>query len=239
MSTAATVILIIVIAVALVAVWLIVQTGSHAELASPSATSTTAGAPNPGTASSSAPAGFSQSISDGTITISYPSSDFGLATNPTQILVHSYIPPCDQGFDYCLYYLGSAFQGTNFESAGIRIQKRTDLTDENSCLTTPPQGYTTAPSSTTSSGAAYAASRFSVGGAAAGHFSLGTLYRIFYRPANACYEFETRVGETQFANYPSGTIRQFTSNDLGAIQSELGQLLGTLKLANGESVNLP
>src|SRR5258708_37757855 len=67
--------------------------------------------------SSTAPAGptFDQSISDATITISYPSSDFGLATNPSQILVRSNIPPCDSPFSYCLYYNGPTYQATNFE----------------------------------------------------------------------------------------------------------------------------
>src|SRR5581483_3797253 len=54
------------------------------------------------TTSPSTPA-FDQSISDGTFTIAFPSTDFGLATNQQQLLVNSYIPPCNQGFNYCLY----------------------------------------------------------------------------------------------------------------------------------------
>src|SRR5437764_619548 len=71
-----------------------------------------------------------QSISDGTILLNYPSTDFGLAVNPEQILATSYIPPCNPEFNYCLYYNGAEYKGTNFESAGLRIQKRTDMTSE-------------------------------------------------------------------------------------------------------------
>lgn len=50
--------------------------------------------------------------------------DFGLALHPHQVLVSSYILPCDESFDYCLYYLGRELEGTNFESAGLRIERR-------------------------------------------------------------------------------------------------------------------
>ena len=69
-----------------------------------------------------------QSISDGTIAFWYSSDEFGLAVTPEQILDHSYIPPCSDDFDYCFYYIGSDYNGTNFESAGLRVEKRSDLT---------------------------------------------------------------------------------------------------------------
>lgn len=53
--------------------------------------------------------------------------DFGLAVHRHQLPVQSTIPPCDEGFDYCLYYLGGQFAGTNFRNAGIRIERRDDL----------------------------------------------------------------------------------------------------------------
>lgn len=83
----------------------------------------------------------SQSISDETITFSY-APEFGLAVTPEQILVRSYIPPCDEDFHYCLYLVSGEYQGTNFESAGLRIKERTDLGSPEVCLNTPPEGYT-------------------------------------------------------------------------------------------------
>lgn len=177
-----------------------------------------------------------QSVSDGTITFTVP-SDFGLAVNQEQVLVKSYIPPCDPDFDYCVYYDGTAYQGTNFDSAGIRIEKRTDLTTESSCMTTAPTGYSNfTPTSTTIGD--YSVSEFTpLGNAGAGHFSTGTLYRLYYN--GECYEFETRIGQSQFANYPAGSIQQFTTADESALQSEIQNFLDSIALPSGETVNFP
>lgn len=176
------------------------------------------------------------SVSDGTITFTVP-TDFGVAVNQQQVPTNSYIPPCDPTFDYCLYYTGAAYQGTNFESAGIRIDKRPDLTSENTCLTTAPTGYSNfTPTSTTIGD--YSISEFTpLGDAAAGHFSNGTLYRLFY--SGACYEFETRIGQSDYGNYPAGTIKQFTSADESSLQSEIHNILDSVTLPSGETVNFP
>ena len=120
----------------------------------------------------------SQSVSDELITLSYPTTDFSLATSAQQIAIRSYIPPCDPDFEYCLYYTGSAYLGTTFDSAGVRVDKRTDLTTQTACLTTPPTGFSSfAPTSTTVGD--YSVSEFTpLGDAAAGHFSKGILYRL-------------------------------------------------------------
>lgn len=179
----------------------------------------------------------SGSISDGTLTITYPLDDFALATSSQTITVHSYIPPCDPDFEYCFYYIGNAYQGTNFDSAGIRVEERTDLTTQSACLTTPPVGYTNfTPTSTIADD--YAVSEFTpLGNAGAGHYSIGTLYRLEYN--GACYEFETRIGQSQFANYPSGTIQQFTVADQASLQSEIQTILNGIALPSGETIVFP
>jgi hypothetical protein len=189
-----------------------------------------------GTPTGTAPAG-SRSVSDGTITLVYLTTDFGLATSSQQITTRSYIPPCDADFNYCLYYVGTAYQGTNFDSAGIRVEKRTDLTTQSACLTAPPTGFTNfTPTSTTIGD--YAVSEFTpLGGAAAGHYSTGTLYRLEYN--GACYEFETRIGQSQFANYPSGTIQQFTDTDQANLQAEIVGILNGVTLSSDETVVFP
>src|SRR5258708_11997428 len=51
----------------------------------------------------------------------------------------------------------------------------------------------------------YTTSVFSpIGDAAAGHYASGALYRLYLQDSSTCYEFETRLGQTQFANYPAG-----------------------------------
>ncbi len=186
-------------------------------------------------------AAYDQSVSDGTVTFSYRSSEFGLATTPGQVLVTSYIPPCEQGFNYCLYYNGKQYQGTNFESAGLRIQKRTDISSEKLCLSTPPAGFSakTTPQAT-SVNSAYSVSVFSpVSDAAAGHFSSGALYRLFLKDGLKCYEFATRIGQTQYANYPAGTIKQFTTADQTVVSAQLTDILGTLTLKDGTKISFP
>jgi hypothetical protein len=189
-----------------------------------------------GTPTGTAPAG-SRSVSDGTITLIYPTADFGLATSSQQITTRSYIPPCDADFTYCLYYTGTTYQGTNFDSAGIRVEKRTDLTTQTACLTTPPTGFTNFTPTSTIMGD-YAVSEFTpVGDAGAGHYSTGTLYRLEYN--GACYEFETRIGQSQFANYPSGTIQQFTDADEASLQDEIQSILNGITLLSGEVITFP
>ncbi len=228
--TAILIIVLVVVAGALAILW---QRSSSIPQ-QPSTTATT----TPSTASTTPV--YDQTISDGTVSFAFPSATFGLAVSADQVLVHSYIPPCAQGFGYCLYYIGADYQGTNFESAGVRIQKRPDLASESVCLRTPPDGYGagTQPA-TTSSFSSYGASVFSVGDAGAGHYASGDLYRVFYRPTATCYELETRIGATQFANYPAGSIKEFTADDQAALTASLNDLLAHMTLPNNTALVLP
>jgi len=226
-------IIVLIIVIVVFGVWLFyalngMNAGSGLSYASPTPT------PSSGPIGTST---FDQSISDGTITVHYPSANIGLATNKTQILVHPYIPPCDQNFNYCFYYTGTDYSATNFESAGIRIDARTDLATQSKCLSTLPAGYSGITPATASS-SDYAVSVFSpLSDAAAGHFANGALYRLAY--AGKCYEFETRIGQSDYLNYPSGTIQQFTAADQATVTSLLQSILGTLTLPNGEAVTFP
>ncbi len=227
------IVFIVVIAVLAAGFFWVINSGNQGGAITPANSSSTAATGTVPTLVLTAPSG---TTSDGTITFSIP-SDFGLATNQTQILAKSYIPSCDADFNYCLYYTGLAYQGTNFDSAGIRIDHRTDLTTTSACLTTPPTGFTNfTPTSTTPGD--YSVSEFTpLGNAGAGHYAVGTLYRVEYN--GACYEFETRIGQTQFANYPSGTIQQFTAADQASLQAEIQTILSGITLPSGETIVFP
>ncbi len=178
---------------------------------------------------------YNQSISDGTITIPYSSTEFGLATNQSQVLVNSYIPPCDPDFNYCLYFIGTAFKGTNFESAGFRVSK-IQMETEALCLKKPPLGFadTVKPTAATSS-ANYSSSVFtSIGNAGAGHYAEGDIYRLYTKSNKSCYELETRIGETQYANYPTGTIQEFTLANRSDMKSRLTDMIQSISLESGE-----
>ncbi len=163
-----------------------------------------------------------QSISTPEITFSY-GTDFGLATKPQQILASSYIPPCDEGFDYCLYYDSPTYKGTNFESAGLAVNRRADLKNKTTCMETQPAGYQELrPVSQDNNG--YSTSVFEgLGDAAAGHYSSGTLYRLW--TGSVCYDFETRIGESQFQNYPAGSIKEFMPSDRAFLEQRLRDII--------------
>ncbi len=169
--------------------------------------------------------------SDGIITFAQL-PDFGLAVTPQQVLKSGYIPPCGQSFAYCLYYSGAAYQGTNFEDAGVSIRKRSDIATERLCLDTPPAGYAASitPVSTNTADA-YSTSVFSpIGDAAMGHYATGAVYRLWVRNESACYEFQTSLGETQFANYPAGAIKEFTAADRQTVLELLQRELQTVTI---------
>lgn len=190
----------------------------------------------PATNASSTGATVTQSVSDGTITFSHP-SNFELAVTAKEIVSNSYIPPCEDGFDYCLYSTGTEYKGTNFESAGLGIAKRTDLTEQKTCLETKPEGYSNLKPVIRNSNN-YATSIFSpLGDAAMGHYAHDRVYRLSIN--STCYEFRTRVGLSQFANYPAGSIREFTTSDEATVQTELNALLESIKLSGGEAILFP
>lgn len=167
------------------------------------------------------PSVSSNSISDGLLTIPYD-KNFALATNPEQILVKTYIPPCLPGFNYCLYLHADTYKGTNFESAGVAITKKPDMGTERLCLNTPPRGYSDVLPDHTGGTDATAYSVFeNISDAAAGHYANGNLYRLFLRKENICYEVETQIGQSRFENYPAGSIKQFSKTDEGVVKDQL------------------
>lgn len=159
------------------------------------------------------------------------SEDFGLALNTEQITVTSYIPPCDDNLDYCLYYSGKEFVNTNFGSAGIRIKNRKDISEVNKCLMTPPTGYEVFKPTRTATTTAYSLSVFNIGDAGAGHYANGELYRLAYK--GTCHEFETRISATQFANYPEGTKEEFKDT---VLKAKIKSILNGIELVGGEEL---
>ncbi|MDE1945313.1 MAG: hypothetical protein KGI03_03525, partial [Patescibacteria group bacterium] len=169
-------------------------------------------------------------LAGGTVSLSYPQGVYGLAVAGEPLLAHPYIPPCDSPFDYCIYRVGADYASTTFESAGIRISRRADLASQASCLSTPPAGYANAAPITVTN-PSYAAGAFGpLSDAATGHESSGTVYPLW--AGGSCTEFETRIGESQYANYPPGTIGEFTSSDRQLVEDELSAIMGTVAVGS-------
>ncbi len=177
-----------------------------------------------------------QSVSDHTITISYPAT-FEVATLQSQVQGLSYIPPCESGFSYCFHYTGTAYAGTNFEAAGVGITKRTDLVGTDDCLNANPSGYSNQ-TPVLHIGSGYTTGFYGpLSDAATGHYANDRLYRLSVN--NSCYEIRERIGQTQFANFPKGTIIKFTPADEQALQTSLDDVLHSITILNGQSVVWP
>ena len=147
------------------------------------------------------------------------------------------IPPCDPDFGACLYLAADTYAGTNFESAGLRISARPDLTTVEACLSEPPLGYAGLTPVATE-GERYSVATFAgIGDAGAGHFAEGSLYRL--AADGMCVEFETRIGQTQLGNYEPGAIRPFTDEDKAAVLALFADILASVTLADGTAVLFP
>ncbi len=159
---------------------------------------------------------------------------YALAITQEQVLVTAYIPPCDPDFDYCIYHYNDEYAGTNFESAGIRIERREDLSATDACLTAQPDGYRNIVPKT-SEGVAYGTAVFGpVGDAGAGHSASGNVYRL--STDAVCFELETRIGMSQFQNYEPGTIEEFTQADRDRVEAQLLRVLNSMTLQDGTPV---
>ncbi len=161
--------------------------------------------------------------------------DFGLATDKSQMPNNSVIPPCDENFNDCLFYKGIAYDGTNFQSAGVRIYERKDLDAKDLCLVTRPDGYKDIMSNE-ARGDGYWISYFGgINDAAAGSSSTGEVLRLF--TGSNCYEFQTRIAQSQYANYEPGTIKEFTGEQSIEIQNKMADIVKSVRItAKGDTV---
>ncbi|MBX3143426.1 MAG: hypothetical protein KF813_06705 [Trueperaceae bacterium] len=176
------------------------------------------------------------------LSIDHPTSLL-LARSGESVSTTGVISACDPGFDYCLHVPSSANAGTNFMSAGIRVNERPDIAARLSCLASQPDGFSTLQPAVRDS-PTYATSRFGdVGQGAAGSVSHGELRRIFVpgrdSDPGSCVEFELRVAHSQFSNHPAGSIQEFSAADVTSVTSALQDALARVRLADGERVAWP
>ena len=171
-------------------------------------------------------------LADSAVLITYPDG-FDLAVTPEQVLVDSQVPPCDEGFDYCIYLHADEFADTNFSSAGLGIVARDDLTNEASCMLQQPDGYVDLVP-IVAGASDYATTMYhGVDQGAAGHHSSGSVGRLYYD--SACYEFETRVAQAQLSNFPSGAVQEFDEADEEATAARLMSVMARVTLPDGRS----
>ncbi len=173
------------------------------------------------------------SLSGGAVTLHYPAG-MSLATAEDEVRASSTIPPCDDGFEYCLYVPQTSYENTNFRVAGMAIRPRPELGAPISCLLTQPPGFVGLQPGLAvdqdGSGSLSTARFGDLTDGAAGTYATGEARRLW--AGGACYDFTVRVVESQFGNYPAGSIEEFTDADRRAV---LGEFLDVL---DGLSVRL-
>ncbi len=201
----------------------------------------------------------SLTLAGGVVTLAYPAA-LALATSGQPLQVAATIPPCDAGFDYCFHLSEGSFAGTNFRAAGMSVTLRKDLTAQLSCLLAQPSGFqdlqpglavpalegpTQDKSGSTGTDSATEArvaatigpstSRFGgLGEGAAGTYYNGEERRLFID--GACYEFTTRVVESQFGNYPEGAVVEFTAEQRAAVLSQFDEVLASATVTVGGEI---
>ncbi len=127
----------------------------------------------------------------------------------------------------CVYLSRDAYQGTNFDGAGVSINIDPTLITEAKCYnfkvsTNPAQ---TLVSDVTINGIVFKSATGSDAGA--GHFEKLQIYRNFHNAS--CYEISQHVGSTNIDNYPAGTIQPFDEN---AVWQKLESVIQTFKFRN-------
>lgn len=172
---------------------------------------------------------FDQSISNDNIKILYSSSDFKVAQLSTEILLDVKKPPCDNslGYEYCIYYIGDAYEDTTLESAGMRIKTRADLVKEDVCLNTPPLGYDNSVIPNTLKPQKEVSSSVFMGlsNSGAGHTVKSSTYRLYLKEKSLCYEFETMISHGQASNFPIGTKDEFTAEQEAQLNQKFKNIL--------------
>lgn len=184
---------------------------------------------NDGNSSEQVEADSTQIITDPELgySISYPETFTALSEAEQDILPSlGYVPPCDENHSNCLYYIGTEFEGTNFDSAGISTKNLIDTGEEN--CTSFNEAYTLPDSEISTeeidSNLFYVARS---GNAGAGHMAEETLYRTYH--SNTCVEITTRIGYSQFGNYPEGSVEEFTAEDKNELMNSMKEVVHTLK----------
>ncbi len=140
------------------------------------------------------------------------SDEFGFSTDLNQVAGLSYIPVCDQNMVACLFLNKDTYKGTNFDGAGVSINIDPSLDTQAKCYNFK---VSTSEAQTEVSDVAINGTTFKSavgGGGAAGHYDKLQVYRNFHN--NMCYEIAEDMVSTQLANYPEGTVKQFSEDEV-------------------------
>lgn len=161
---------------------------------------------------------------DGRFTLRYPAGDFTALGPGREAEAHagSYIPPCDDGFLACIAWRGTAFEGTNFGSAGVAVFA--------------PDAATAAACKAIRSGAVPGEARretiggrefttYTTGEGAMSHAAEDDV-RLTW-DGSTCWRLVARIGSTRLEVYEPGRVAPFTDADRARLRAALRAIAGS------------
>jgi hypothetical protein len=147
-----------------------------------------------------------------------------------------YIPICDAGVTttdsaalhpetiVCVAYPHSPYAGTNFGGAAFSVSSVPDATAEKDCLKFDEFTMDKKKAHWTTIGN----EKFRAASGGEGGLGHGLGEDVYLRYHNGkCYQLEIRIGETSFANYDPGTIKEF--KDYDKVSRELRRVLQSFR----------
>jgi hypothetical protein len=147
---------------------------------------------------------------------------------------NSYIPICHDDSLVCITFPPGHYTGTTFEGASVEVTLLPPKTSQ-ACMnpgtfelsTHPDAAFQIDAKSPTRviDGAPYW--HASVGAGASSHQVVGDVYRGYRN--GRCYELALRVTFTNFAAYPPGAIKEFTSQDQKRLAEQLRRILDSFR----------
>ncbi len=158
--------------------------------------------------------------------LGYP-PDITFTEDKQQIRSLSYIPVCDtETLVACFYYARQEYQDTNFEAAGLSV----NLIENSSSDTCNVSELiiTETPKTREINGVTFDTGIGGVG--ALGHQATDYVLRTFHR--GTCVEVKVTITTSEYANYPPGTVREFTDSDREKVLDLFDRILATLRFSD-------
>jgi len=138
----------------------------------------------------------------------------------------SYIPICGPESVACFEYNGTAYEGTNFEAAGLSVNILRKARTEEECNKIDTGQYPIKRAVINGIPFHYG----ETGGAATGHVIGGPAYRTFHE--HVCFEAALLITATGIGVYDPGTVKEFNSAKL---EKQLDRMLHTFRFVRRTS----
>lgn len=154
-------------------------------------------------------------------------NDFSVSTE-APAFPSTYIPLCDKDETVTCFSLSKeAYKNTNFEGAVLAVNVINGQTQKKACEII--EGYPKS-EQVTIGGIQFEYYKDAAGGAGAGHWSKGHLYRIFYN--GICFELQPKVTGRSGQDYDLG--REFKEFNSKEVWNKLEQVLSTFRFQGQE-----